>query len=93
LVARGQLLNRFLSSPVWLPFARLSYSAYLMQFMIMSWLFTWKSHFASLSFNPDWSAGQAFGVALLMMICSNTIVFVCVIPCHLLIEKTFMRLR
>jgi peptidoglycan/LPS O-acetylase OafA/YrhL len=93
LMGRGQLLNHFLSSAFWLPFARLSYSAYLIQFIIMSWLFTWKSHLPSLAFNPDWSTAQAYFVSLLMILAANACIFLFAIPSYLLIEKTFMRLR
>jgi peptidoglycan/LPS O-acetylase OafA/YrhL len=93
LVGRGQLLNRFLSSRIWLPFARLSFSAYLMQFAIMSWLFQLKSLVPALAFDPAWNSLQAYCAALVTIVAFTCLIFVLVVPSYLLIEKTCMRLR
>jgi peptidoglycan/LPS O-acetylase OafA/YrhL len=93
LVGRGQLLNRILSSELWLPFARLSYSVYLTQFIFISWFFTWKSHIPSLAFHSDWSSGQAYIATLLVLLVFTVLMFAMVSPLYLLVEKTCMRLR
>jgi peptidoglycan/LPS O-acetylase OafA/YrhL len=93
LAGRGQLLNRFLSSKLWLPFARLSFSAYLFQFIFFGWFFTLKSQLSVLDFNSSWSGGQAYVAVLLVMLLCQLFIFVLATPVYLLIEKTFMRLR
>eukprot|EP00742_Colponemidia_sp_Colp-10_P003139 GILJ01003345.1.p1 GENE.GILJ01003345.1~~GILJ01003345.1.p1 ORF type:complete len:488 (-),score=34.89 GILJ01003345.1:152-1615(-) len=94
---KARLLNRILSSDFWIPFARLSYLAYLMQFFVFDRMRDWMIDMFDLPLEaPGYSTlpgSKTFGVTLFYTSLCVIIIFIIAIPIHILIEKPFMRLR
>ena len=91
LVGKARVLTTVLSHAVWVPFARLSYNAYLLQFIPMAWIATFPSF--SLQNKQNATAAQAWGVFLLFQLAYVPLVFALALLVHLAVEKPLMNLR
>merc|ERR1711871_431386 len=88
----GTPLRGFLSHWFWVPFAKLSYSAYLVQFIAIGYILVLGESFFTLE-KDGTSAGSAFGKYCLL--CCTTIVlsFCMAALVFVAVEKPLMRLR
>lgn len=83
------LAGRFLSAAIWVPLARLSYAAYLVEFMVMIPLYPlWSRHYATAATLSDLAPAMATNV-LVAVVAS----FVAALPFFVLVEKPFVNLR
>jgi len=84
----AKALNYVLCSPIWVPFARLSYTAYLLQTIGMNW-----SAYAIIppsELDDQWAA---FAKLLAMILITSVLTFSMALLVYLAVEKPLMALR
>jgi peptidoglycan/LPS O-acetylase OafA/YrhL len=84
-----RLVNKALSARVWVPFARLSYAAYLVEFVCMIPLYSlWSRGYATAPSFPDLVPVLAANGAVAVVTS-----FAVAVPFYVLVEKPFVNLR